>query len=92
MIGTVREGQKDWEHRGTPSLILEVGEAFPEGGRIKRSPKGRRYGEGRVLSARQTVVQRLKCENVEIWDSKKSSFLGVKHGNATDGIYLKEVF
>lgn len=92
MIGAVEEGQKDWEHRGTPSLILEVGEAFPEGGRIKRSLKGRRYGEGRVLSARQTVVQRLKCENVEIWDSKNSYFLGVKHVNAIDGIYLKEVF
>lgn len=91
-MGGVEEGQKDWEHRGTPTLILEVGEAFPEGGRIKRSLKGRRYGEGRVLLDRQTVVQRLKCENVEIWESKNSYFLGVKHVYAPDGIYLKKVF
>lgn len=38
----MREAQKDWEHIGrVPNLVLRVGEAFLEGGIIKRSLKNK---------------------------------------------------
>ena len=63
-----------------PKAVLGAGEAFPGGDTIKRSLKGKLRGwheERRMLQVRRTVMQRLKCESVEIWESANSYFQGV---------------
>lgn len=45
-----------------------------------------------MLQARWTVVQKLKCENVEMWGCEKTYFQGVKPVSATSGIYTEGVF
>lgn len=76
---------------GIPNVALWVREAFLERGTIKKSLKSKlgRW-QGRLSQASQR--QWCKGEHWEMRGSENSYFLGVKHVNATDDVYIKELY